>query len=191
MNAKAKAKAKIEAPKIRHVRAARGRDHALVVAWADGSVADVDVTEPIFRLKHFRPLRNRDRFRKVRVGDWGWAVTWGDGLDLSHERLWTLAKEQAKVNMTPGALRAWLRAHELDQGRFAKLLGISRRSVVYYATGRQPITRLVALAMKGIEREMVKSDTRSRRASRFARVRGQATVKMSTDAIMALTRGES
>jgi hypothetical protein len=42
----------------------------------------------------------------------------------------------------------------LDQGRFARLLGISRRSVVYYATGQQPITRLVALAMKGIEREL-------------------------------------
>jgi len=156
MSAKAKTKARIEAPKIRSVRAAKGRDYALVVTWADGSVADVDVTEPIFRLKHFRPLRNRDRFRKVRVGDWGWAVTWGDGLDLSHERLWALAKAQAKAEMTPSALRAWLRAHKLDQGQFARLLGISRRSVVYYATGQQPITRLVALAMKGIERELKK-----------------------------------
>jgi predicted XRE-type DNA-binding protein len=139
-------------PRIREVRVAKDRENTLVVTWSDGTTRLVDVTEPIYRLKHFRALRQRDRFHKVSVGDWGWSITWGDDLDLSNDRLLDLAEAQRESAMTPGHLRSWLRRRGMTQAALAERLGISKRMVAYYSTGEQPITRLVALAVKGLER---------------------------------------
>lgn len=141
------------APKIRTV-SPTDQDQVLAITWGDGSRARVDLTEPIFRLKHLRPLRNREWFKKVSVSDWGWAISWGDDLDMSSETLRRLAQEQASAEMTPGRFRTWLKARGLTQAAAAELLGISKRTVAYYATGAQPITRTIALAMKGAELEL-------------------------------------
>ena len=146
-------------------------DLGAVAPFTDGTTRLVDVTEPIYRLKHFRALRQRQRFAKVAVGDWGWSVTWGGDLDLSNDRLVSLAEAQQEAEMTPGYLRAWLRRRGMTQAAFAERLGISPRMVAYYSTGEQPITRLVALAMKGFERRE-SSVTRSRTAAGRAKRRG-------------------
>ncbi len=143
-------------PGLPKVRAATptNEDHVLDVIWGDGTRARIDLTELVFRLKHFRPLRNSARFRDVSVSDWGWAISWGDDLDLSSETLWRLAQEQAHADMTPGRFRTWLKARGLTQAAAAELLGLSKRTVAYCATGVQPITRTIALAMKGAELEL-------------------------------------
>lgn len=162
---KTTARAARSAPKISAVTPA-DEDYVLDVAWDDGTRARVDLTEPVFRLTHFRPLRKRERFKAVSVGDWGWAVTWGEDLDLSSETLWRLAQEQAKAAMTPGRFRAWLKARGLTQAAAAELLGISKRTIAYYATGAQPITRTIALAMRGAESELKDRGREGRRAAR-------------------------
>jgi len=140
-------------PKVR-AATPTNEDHVLGITWGDGSRARVDLTEPVFRLKRFRPLRNSERFKDVSVSDWGWAIAWGDDLDMSSETLWRLAQEQSRAEMTPGRFRTWLKARGLTQAAAAELLGISKRAVAYYATGAQPITRTIALAMKGAELEL-------------------------------------
>lgn len=140
-------------PKVRAVAPA-DMDYVLSVTWGDGSSSRVDLTEPIFRLKHFRPLRNAARVRDVTIADWGWAISWGDDLDLSSETLRLLAEEQASAAMTPASFRAWLKDRRLTQEAAAKLLGVSKRTVAYYSTGAQPITRTVALAIKGAEADL-------------------------------------
>jgi len=142
-----------DVPKIASIRPGEG-DYVLEIEWEDGSRTPVDLTEPVFRLKVLKPLHRRDRFHQVAVGDWGWSVTWGDDMDLSGERLRTLAQEQADAPVPPSAFRSWLKHHRLSHQRAAELLGVSKRSVDYYATGAQPVTRTLALAMKGLELEL-------------------------------------
>ena len=134
--------------KIRAVVPA-SEEYVLRIAWDDGSSSRVDLTELIFRLKHLRPLRNKKRFKDVSVSDWGWAISWGDELDVSVETLHRMAIEQASAEMTPAGFRAWLTKHRLTQQSAATLLGLSKRSIAYYATGAQPVTRTVALAIRG------------------------------------------
>lgn len=165
MSATIKADRQIEAPRISAV-APGDSDYVVEVTWENGSVSRVDLTEPIFRLKSLRPLRNKKRFEDVKVADWGWAISWDDDLDFSGERLWEMAKEQAESAMTPSDFRAWLRHNDLTQEAAATLLGISKRSVAYYSTGAQPITRIVALALKGAETELRNTRPKPGRAAK-------------------------
>ena len=147
-----KADKAIEAPRIPKVRPGKG-DYVLRVSWANGTSSNVDLTEPIFRLKLFRPLRDPERFRQARIADWGCALHWDDELDFSHERVWELAKEQSNAELTPSEFRKWLKKRRLTQEKAARLLGVSKRTIAYYSTGAQPVTRLVALALKGADAE--------------------------------------
>lgn len=151
--------------RIASIRLGEG-DYVLDIEWADGSTSPVDLTEPVFRLKVLKPLRRLDRFRQVAVGDWGWSVTWGDDMDLSGARLWALAQEQADAPVPPSVFRAWLKRHRLSHQRAADLLGVSKRSVDYYAIGAQPVTRTLALAMKGLELELGRPGAVTARAKR-------------------------
>ena len=155
------ATADFEAPRIKDVRPGVG-DYVLDVTWVDGSECRIDLTESVFRYKHLRPLRDRDRFAAVHVADWGWAVGWGEEMDLSAEALWDLAKAQALAAMTPSDFRAWLKAHGLTQDQAAALLGLSKRSIAYYSTGAKPISRTIALALKGVEAELVGNTSAAR-----------------------------
>ena len=155
-----KAKKKIEAPRIVSAETGDG-DYVLKVTWETGKVSRVDLTEPIFRLRHLRRLRKMQQFKKVSVADWGWAVAWGEDLDFSGSRLWALANEQTSAEMTPSEFRGWLHRNHLTQQESADLLGVSKRSVAYYSTGAQPVSRVLRLAMKGAELELPRKKKRA------------------------------
>ena len=158
MSGKSRQTQEFKSPAIRAVRPGEG-DYALVLSWDDGTETAVDLTEPIFRLKYLRPLRNKKRFRKVQVSDWGWAVSWGDNIDYAGEQLWELSRSQAGAVMTPSQFRTWLTNHGLTQHDAARLLGVSKRSIAYYATGAQPITRTIFLAIQGLKERTPASGT--------------------------------
>ncbi len=147
------ATADFKSPRILEVKAGDG-DYVVIISWDDGTTSRVDLTELIFRLKYLRPLRNKDRFKQVQVEVWGWSISWGDDLDLSGEKLWELSREQQSSVMTPSDFRTWLKRHGLTQEAAADMLGVSKRMISYYATGAQPITRTIALAMKGADVEL-------------------------------------
>ena len=186
MSVMIKAKRDFESPRITAVEPGDG-DYVLQITWEDGSISRVDLTEPIFRLKYFRPLRDKTQFRAVNVADWGWAVSWGNDLDFSGEKLWEMAKEQANAQMLPSEFRAWLKRHDLTQQAAAELLGISKRSVAYYSTGAQPITRTVVLALKGLETEL--EEARSQRTSSATQPSSSARVEASAPALPSDTLG--
>lgn len=142
-----------QSPKITDVSPG-DRDYVLNVTWGNGEVSRIDMTEPIFRLRHLRPLRNRELFQKVKVEDWGWGVSWGDDLEYSGENLWELAIQQAKAVMIASDFRHWMVSHNLTHQLAADLLGVSKRSIDYYAIGAQPITRTIKLALLGVELEL-------------------------------------
>ncbi len=124
----------------------------LRIRWADGGDSQVDVSGVIGAFSVFSPLRSApDLFAQVRVGEHGTDVVWTDGIDMSADTLWRLAREQSGVTMTAEAFRLWRerKAYTLDTA--ARALGLSRRIVAYYDRGARPIPRTVALATRALD----------------------------------------
>ena len=98
---------------------------------------------------------DRKVFESVRVGEYGWAVFWGQdeerGVVLDSLHLWLLAQEQNGLPLTPEAFRDWRARHGLSAQAAAEAVGLSRRMVTYYESGRCLIPRTVALACAGWE----------------------------------------
>ncbi len=127
-------------------------DFILRLRWVDGSVMAVDLSEPVRRLKGLRPLRNKAVFAQAAKGEGGHSVVWPGDLDMGADRLWELALEQSGHHDTVAFIR-WRRRHELSLTQAAEALGLSRRQVAYYASGKHPVPRTVLLACKGWEAE--------------------------------------
>lgn len=66
-------------------------DYSLLITWSDGSTKLIDLTEKIFTYKIFLPLRDPVLFREVKVGEWGWDITWGGDMEIPAEQLWELS----------------------------------------------------------------------------------------------------
>jgi hypothetical protein len=69
----------------------------LEVTWGDGASATLDLCDLVHTYAHFGPIRDPAAFRRVTVKDWGWALDWGDEIDIGTDQLRRLAREQAKV----------------------------------------------------------------------------------------------
>jgi predicted transcriptional regulator len=66
--------------------------------------------------------------------------------------LWELALEQAGRADAVEFIR-WRWKHALSLSAAAEALGLSRRQIAYYASGKQVVPRTVLLACKGWEAE--------------------------------------
>lgn len=126
--------------------------YALRICWISGTTWNVDLHKLVFGLKGLRPLRDRDAFAQVEVGEGGHSVTWPDDLDVGADRLWELSLEQNGHADAAQFLR-WRWRHGLSLSAAADALGLSRRMVAYYATGEREVPRTVLLACKGWESE--------------------------------------
>lgn len=60
--------------------------------------------------------------------------------------------------MSPDEFRDILSDRKLDQGKAADLLGVSRRTVSRWATGRTPIDRHVAASIRKLPRKKQRTD---------------------------------
>jgi hypothetical protein len=130
---------------------APGAGLSVIVTWDNGRSDTVDLSGPVRALTGLAPLRKAATFRKVRVADWGWALAWPRGRDMSAATLWRLAQEQSGRSMPAAAFEGWRRRHRLTQAQAAHALGLSPRMVKYYASGEKPVPRTVALATLGYE----------------------------------------
>jgi hypothetical protein len=57
-------------------------------AWTTGERLEVDLAEPINRLKALAPLRDPAAFDRVQVGEWGHSLVWDGEIDLGADRLY-------------------------------------------------------------------------------------------------------
>jgi hypothetical protein len=72
----------------------------LKVVWNDGYQGIVDLRRTIADGELFAPLRDPERFGKVRVDAHGHHIFWGDeddGIDFGCDRLREIAEEQAEL----------------------------------------------------------------------------------------------
>lgn len=146
----------------------------VVVTWKDDTTDRVDLSSIIAGSEQLAPLADPEMFARVQVGEWGWEIRWADDLDLSASQLWRWAGEQVGELMPADHFRAWQDRHKLSLTGAAKMLGLSRRMIQYYATGAKPIPKTVRLACIGAEVEMKQGVQagagKARRASLRARV---------------------
>ncbi len=92
----------------RRIAAARPcAKHRLDLVWADGRQDRVNLAPLIAARAGLRALRETARFQKARIGDYGWTVAWGRGLELDATHLFRLAREQAGDTVTPKDFKAW------------------------------------------------------------------------------------
>jgi len=125
---------------------------SLLIRWDTGEESCVDVSGLVETFRVYEPLRRSpERFRTVRVGEYGTDVLWPDEMDMSADTLWRLAQEQAGLAMSPHAFRIWRERNAYTLDTAARALGLSRRMVAYYERGEKSIPRVVALAMRGLE----------------------------------------
>lgn len=126
------------------------------VFWADGEHSDHDLSRPIAKGGVFAPLRDPQVFRQAEVINDGRGIGWpGTEADCCADALWYEAHPDKcpypTVVMTTGDFRAWLDRNGLTLDRGALALGLSRRQMAYYAAGKKPVPRLVALAAAGYD----------------------------------------
>jgi len=138
-------------PRIKAVRALPG-SRKLEIQWDNGLKIRADISSLIGQFRFYAPLRRSDKqFAAVRVGDIGTDIVWDCGVDMSADTLWRLCMEQSGLTMSSAALRDWRKKRSLSLEAAAEALGISRRMIAYYESGKKPVPRVVALATRGLD----------------------------------------
>ncbi len=126
--------------------------YILRVRWVNGAATPVDLHEPVHRLKGLKPLRDETVFAGAKKGEGGHSVVWREDIDMGADRLWEMALEQQGRLDVVEFIR-WRWRYGLSLSQAAEALGISRRQLAYYASGKHAIPRTVLLACKGWEVE--------------------------------------
>jgi hypothetical protein len=112
----------------------------------------VDLRAIVSRYKRLKVLQDPKLFARVALGEGGHSLEWPGELDIGADTLWELALEQNGRADAAEFIR-WRWKHGLSLTKAAEALGISRRSVAYYASGEEPVPRSILLACKGWEVE--------------------------------------
>ena len=125
--------------------------YCLRLTYADGQTFEVDLSEWINTTQALAPLKEERLFAQARLGVGGHSVEWnGDALHLAADNLRNLAIEQAG-DIGHERIWRWLYETGLTLEEAAKVLGISRRMLIYYRDGEKPIPRHIWLACLGWE----------------------------------------
>jgi hypothetical protein len=131
-------------------------NNTLRLTWQNGGTTQVDLTEPINRLKGLRALRDPGFFSCVAVGEGGHSVVWGGDRDMGAARLWEMSLEQNGRGDAAEFIR-WRWRHGLSLSEAAEALGLSRRQVAYYVSGDEP-ARAVVMPMRPLPMMRVFTD---------------------------------
>lgn len=122
------------------------------VAYTDGRVVNIDLSDLANRLQSFSPLEVSSEFATVKVADFGWTLEWDCGASLDSDRVLELAMEQAGMADNV-RFRQWQDGNRLSLTEAAKAIGLTRRTISKYRTGVSHVPRYIALACKGWDAE--------------------------------------
>ncbi|GHT93535.1 hypothetical protein AGMMS49545_13040 [Betaproteobacteria bacterium] len=116
---------------------------SLKLKFADGHEATVDLT---------RIIESSPVLACAALGEGGLIVSFGDDdmLELGADNLRARAIEQAG-GYSHEFLWNWMAKHSLTLDEAARAIGISRRMLAYYRSGKNPVPKTVALTCLGWE----------------------------------------
>ncbi len=120
-------------------------NHRVEVLWSNGTRDVIDLGPHLRAYSLYEAARAPRRFNRVRVGADGWSLTWGDDIDISIDAIELLLREQAG-RMSGALFKRWRLRRGYDIADVAEILGLSRRTISYYESGRQKVPKVVGLA---------------------------------------------
>lgn len=135
-------------PRLKTVKALAGSK--LKLTWRGGKTTLCDLTGLIARSKVLAPLGEAAVFSKAKLIDWGAAVGWPKGLDLSAQTLRRIADEQASFDAD--SFRAWQAALGLSNQEAADALGLTLGTIKNYRNGHA-IPPAVAVACRAMMKD--------------------------------------
>ena len=150
-------------PRIEAVTALPGM--ILEIHWRAGRMTRASLGGLVRASQGLAALADEKLFKRAKVIDWGLAVGWPGGIDLSARMLDRLAREQAGDYMPASAFLAWRRSEGLTQRGAAAALGLSPRMIKYYESGEKPVPKTVKLACRGFSGGVAARRKRARRAA--------------------------
>ena len=133
---------------IKRVKALDARK--LRLTWSNGISAEVDLSDTIPRYRSLAALKNESLFARAKIGEWGHSVRWTDDLELGAGALWRQTLKAIGRGDVAEFIE-WRLRHGLSLSRVAEELGLSRRMVAYYESGKHKVPKTVLLACKGWE----------------------------------------
>ena len=120
--------------------------HVLIVVWQGEKSARIDLAETV-RTRPFAALATPEIFRQVQVGDWGHSLVWPGEIEIGADSLW-LDSLSAWGRDDTRTFLEWRLRNGLSLSGAAEALGLSRRTIAYYSSGRT-VPRSILLACKG------------------------------------------
>ena len=127
-------------------------DTALSLTWDDGHSAVLDLAKLITARSALAPLSDSTLFADATLAPDGWSVEWPCGVDFGAVQLRRWADEQAGATMRAADFRCWIESHQFTLDAASDALGLSRRTIAYYLSGEQVISKTVMLATIGFDR---------------------------------------
>ena len=126
---------------------------SLRLTWNNGQTTRVNLSDFVADKPILTSLHDPNVFARAKLGEDGLEITWDDGGDLSIASS-TLQRLAAEQSDDPACrFDAWMERHGLSADQVVSVLGIPRRSVLHYRTGKRPIPRYITLACVGWEIE--------------------------------------
>jgi len=123
--------------------------YRLRVAWSTGETLEVDLAKVLHGNQTLAHVLDPAVFARVHTADHGTSVEWEDS-ELGADNVYAWTREQMG-EASHEMFFEWMRRHDLDLELAAGALGMSRRAIAYYRSGRKPIPRHVWLACLGWE----------------------------------------
>jgi len=130
-------------------------EHRLLMTFIDGSQATVDFNPFFEESPGLAPLRDESAFAKVCLGEGcGWTAEWPDhDIQIGADTLWLDAQSQNAEDENTRIFAQWRARNGLTLNQAAQALGMTSRTISAYGSGKRPVPRYIALAVKGWEVE--------------------------------------
>lgn len=90
-------------PKVRHVEPLLNRQ--LFVTFQDGTDQVYDCL-PLLQQASFVALEDDALFRRVKIDDGGYGISWNDAIDLSEAELWLRGRQPTENEIIRGGIHA-------------------------------------------------------------------------------------
>jgi hypothetical protein len=131
------------------------KDFRLKLTFIDGSVREVDFRPLFEESPGLAPLRDPEAFKRACLDeDEGWTVEWPElDLQIGADTLWLDAQAQSAPDENTRIFARWRARNGLSLPKAAEALGMTARTMSAYGTGKRPVPRYIALAVKGWEAE--------------------------------------